>query len=216
MIVANPASRPTLPIHVPVSLSRFVTILDAASSLSPAFATLTKNTRGGVCVFPTQNLLSSFDWLATSHSSLATKSIRIRTYAKPTRNPFTMNTSKTRHLKSFRIRTYEKIPGGPTPANAFPARARSWYPAPSLSPFDFQPSTPSSQRVSAYPAPPRYPFPFLRLSTLGPLLHPKEATQRHLPTPRPPIFSSFDFQLSTFNPSAPRSKLKGGLPTPTR
>jgi hypothetical protein len=39
------------------------------------------------------------------------KSRRIRTYAKRARNPFTMNTSETQHLKSFRIRTYEKTGG---------------------------------------------------------------------------------------------------------
>src|SRR5580658_3747920 len=39
-------------------LSPSVTILDAASSLSPAFATLTKNTRGGVSPLPTQTLAS--------------------------------------------------------------------------------------------------------------------------------------------------------------
>src|SRR5580704_8895874 len=38
----------------PSALSPFVTILDAASSLSPVFATLTKNTGGGVSPLPTQ------------------------------------------------------------------------------------------------------------------------------------------------------------------
>jgi hypothetical protein len=52
---------------------------------------------------------------------------RIRTYAKPTRNPFTMSTSKTQDLKSFRIRTYEKNPGGRGPLQW---DSQSW-----LSPF---------------------------------------------------------------------------------
>ena len=37
-----------------------------------------------------------------------TKSFIIRTYAKHTRNPFRIRTSKTLDLKSFRIRTYKK------------------------------------------------------------------------------------------------------------
>jgi hypothetical protein len=46
---------------------------------------------------------------------LIAKSRRIRTYANPTYNPFTMNTSKTKDLKSFRIRTYKKTGEGAPP-----------------------------------------------------------------------------------------------------
>ena len=48
----------------------------------------------------------------TSYQSRMTKSFIIRTYAKHTRNPFRIRTSKTLDLKSFRIRTYEKKGGG--------------------------------------------------------------------------------------------------------
>ena len=44
----------------------------------------------------------------TSHQSQVTKSCRIRTYEKPTPNPFGIRTSKTQHLKLFRINTYKK------------------------------------------------------------------------------------------------------------
>jgi hypothetical protein len=50
--------------------------------------------------------------LSTTHHSLPTISLRIRTYEKRARNPFGIRTSKTQDLKSFRIRTYEKTPGG--------------------------------------------------------------------------------------------------------
>ena len=61
--------------------------------------TLLQNTRG---VRP-----KSIPYSALSRS-FAPNSFTIRTYAKHTRNPFRMRTSKTQHLKSFRIRTYEK------------------------------------------------------------------------------------------------------------
>ncbi len=48
----------------------------------------------------------------TSHQSQVTKSRRMRTSAKRTRNPFRIRTSKTQDLKPFRIRTYEKTPRG--------------------------------------------------------------------------------------------------------
>ena len=44
----------------------------------------------------------------TSHQSQVTKSCRIRTCTKRTRNSFRFRTSKTQDLKPFRIRTYEK------------------------------------------------------------------------------------------------------------
>jgi hypothetical protein len=50
-------------------------------------------------------------WTASS-PDFAPKSRRIRTSAKYARNPFTMNTSKTKDLKSFRMNTYEKTGRG--------------------------------------------------------------------------------------------------------
>ena len=44
------------PLRAPIPLSPFITILDAASSISPVFATLTKNTGGGVSPLPTRTL----------------------------------------------------------------------------------------------------------------------------------------------------------------
>jgi hypothetical protein len=88
---------------------------DAASSLSPLPATLTKNTRGGVYLFPPKNLFSSFSRLLARHSSLATTSFTIRTSGKHARNPIGMNSSKTQHLKLFRMNTYKKTgEGAPT------------------------------------------------------------------------------------------------------
>src|SRR5579859_4503665 len=50
--------------------------------------------------------------LVTSHQSQITKSFRIRTYEKSTRNPFRIRTSKTQDLKPFRMNTSKKTPGG--------------------------------------------------------------------------------------------------------
>jgi hypothetical protein len=86
--------------------------LDAASSLTPLFATLTENTRGG--------------------------------------GTFRQANSR-RTSRGF---VYQPVPGAQVL-------------------LEFQPSTFNSQRVSAYSAPPRYPFPFFRLSTVSTLLHPK-------------------------------------------
>jgi hypothetical protein len=129
MLAANPTSSSK---SAPVSelcvlcVSAFsspnVDALDAASSLSPLFATLTKNTRGwgahpsnqNLAVLPAPNHKSPATALVpflppvTSHQSRITKSFTIRTYAKRAHNPFTMNTSKTQHLKPFRMNTYEK------------------------------------------------------------------------------------------------------------
>ena len=124
----------------PRYLVSFVDALDAASSRSPLSATLTKNTRGwggapsfsansvpsalkSTRALPSTDLLdaphcpphcSSFFHQSpvTSHQSQVTKSFTIRTSANRTRNPFRMNTSKTKHLKLFRINTYEKTGGG--------------------------------------------------------------------------------------------------------
>ena len=60
--------------------------------------------------------------------SQITKSFRIRTSEKPTRNPFRIRTSKTQHLKPFRMNTSEKTPRGvatdpalPTPLTSRPS-----------------------------------------------------------------------------------------------
>jgi hypothetical protein len=89
-----------------------VDALDAASSLSPLLGTLTKNTRGGVYLFPPKNLFSSFSRLLARHPSLAPKSFTIRTSGKCTPNPIRMCTSKTNDLKLFRISTSKKQGGG--------------------------------------------------------------------------------------------------------
>jgi len=86
-----------------------------------SFRTLLQNTGGGT---PPPKIFSLFFCiLATAHSSSSAKSSRIRTYAKRARNPFTIRTSKTQHLKPFRICTYEKTPGGPQPV-LFPLRPK--------------------------------------------------------------------------------------------
>jgi hypothetical protein len=78
-----------------------------------SFRTLLQNIRSG----SPQVKISSrpFSILSAPGPSLATKSRRIRTYAKRARNPFTIRTSKTQHLKPFRMNTYEKTRGGPQP-----------------------------------------------------------------------------------------------------
>jgi len=88
------------------TLGPTVAILDAASSITPVFATLTKNTRGGACPVSPDKALSVF-----CHT--VPIPFGIRTSEKHTRNPFRIRTSKTRHLKPFRIRTYKKRGGGP-------------------------------------------------------------------------------------------------------
>jgi hypothetical protein len=116
--VASPTNRPrtlllnalnsgssllfNIPTFKPSNLQ--TTNLDAASSITPLFATLTKNTRGGGYPLPVKIFSPSF------RPTLANL-FRIRTYEKRARNPFRIRTSKTRHLKPFRIRTYEKTPG---------------------------------------------------------------------------------------------------------
>ena len=141
MIVANlPHSTRPAPIvkSAPVSelcVSAFsspnLDALDAASTISPLSATLTKNTGGGgisqasprnsnhnpspfnlklLSLF-TLSLEGSLEGSVVEGSTFncfSPISFRIRTYAKPARNPFTMNTSKTQDLKLFRMNTYEK------------------------------------------------------------------------------------------------------------
>ena len=97
-----------------------------------SFRTLLQNTGGGT---PPPRIFSlSFCILAAPRPSLAAKSRRIRTYTKRARNPFTIRTSKTQHLKPFRICTYEKTRGGPSRFSFLCARNRSatskCYPCP--------------------------------------------------------------------------------------
>jgi hypothetical protein len=85
-----------------------VAILDAASSLTPLFATLTKNTRGGGYRFCPLSFMAS----STSHHSLPTISFTIRTSEKRARNSRRIRTSKTQDLKPFRMNTYRKTREG--------------------------------------------------------------------------------------------------------
>ena len=119
------------PLRAPIPLSPFITILDAASSISPVFATLTKNTRGGVYSTFSANSLHSaspgpvgalkstrtqsptgpFD---ARHRPIAAIPFNIRTSEKHPRNSFRIRTSKTNGLKLFRMNTYKKTrEGGP-------------------------------------------------------------------------------------------------------
>ena len=96
------------------NFASFVDALDAASSISPVFATLTKNTGGGGTSQETSRRgngfspnLSYFNFklLALSvvegstFNSFSHKYFIIRTYANSSRNPCRMNTSKTQDLK---------------------------------------------------------------------------------------------------------------------
>ncbi len=116
-------------------LSAFVAILDAASSISPVFATLTKNTRGGVysslsanplnsaCpdavgALKSSRALPSTDPFDTRLGPIAAIPFIIRTSAKCARNRFGMNTSKTKDLKLFRMNTSKKTGRGRGPSTA--------------------------------------------------------------------------------------------------
>jgi hypothetical protein len=98
MIVANSTSRPA-PVSKSVHASDLCVSVFGSPNLSPINFEL--------------HALSAVEG-STFHCFFS-KSRRIRTYAKFTRNPFTMNTSKTKDLKSRRIRTYKKTgEGGPS------------------------------------------------------------------------------------------------------
>jgi hypothetical protein len=107
----------------PATLASSLQIAEKPAALSPAFATLTSRVKHKSCVchsykkhpgsHPSSQIFS-FRSLAT-HQSRITKSFIIRTYAKCSRNPFGMNTSKTKGLKLFRINTYKKTGGGVPP-----------------------------------------------------------------------------------------------------
>jgi hypothetical protein len=143
-VFSSPNLSPFNPDPSTRNLASFVDALDAASSISLLFATLTKNTGGsGLPSFSANSVPSAlksaralpptdpfdaphhppncFSFFhqspVTSHQSQITKSFTFRTYAKSSRNPFTMNTSITQDLKLFRINTYEKT-GGRGPSTA--------------------------------------------------------------------------------------------------
>jgi hypothetical protein len=85
-----------------------------------SFRTLLRNTGGGS---PPPRIFSLFFCiLATAHSSSSAKSRRICTCTKRARNPFTIRTSKTQHLKPFRMNTYRKTGGGGS--RLFPLRPK--------------------------------------------------------------------------------------------
>jgi hypothetical protein len=115
-----PAWRPT---PVFAALMGTPQLTENPATLSTAFATLTSRVKNKSFAChsykkrpgshpPSQ--IFSFRSLAT-HQSRITKSFIIRTSAKCSRNPFTMNTSKTQDLKLFRMNTYKKTGGGVPP-----------------------------------------------------------------------------------------------------
>jgi hypothetical protein len=116
----------------PALLYPLVAILDAASSISPVFATLTKNTRGWgtsasfLCAssaysasqrspFPSSTAVSC-KLLAVSFPLATPNSFRMRTFVRSARNPFRMSSFKTKNLKLFRMSIYKKIGEGVPPA----------------------------------------------------------------------------------------------------
>jgi len=111
----------------PATLTSHLQPVKNTTTLSPAFATLTRRVKPNSFVchsykkHPASNLSSqrsfrsSFpppNFLPTRHSPLATKSFGIRTYEKLARNPFRIRTSKAQHLKPFGMNTYKKTPRG--------------------------------------------------------------------------------------------------------
>ena len=146
LILNTLSSGSSSPFNIPTSKPSNLqtTNLDAASSLTPLFATLTKNTRGWgtsasfLCVSSAYSVSQRYPFLSPTavscklsplSSPLApTNSFTIRTSAKPATNPFRIRTSKTQHLKPFRtlrlravlarrIRIYKKTgEGAPSPA----------------------------------------------------------------------------------------------------
>ena len=112
------------------NLFSFLDALDAASSLSPLSATLTKNTRGwGVPSFSANSVpsalkstpaLPSTDPLDALHFPLVAIPFRMRTSPKRARNPFRIRTSKTQDLKLFRMNTYRKSGRGVPPGTQLP------------------------------------------------------------------------------------------------
>jgi|HubBroStandDraft_1064217.scaffolds.fasta_scaffold113162_2 hypothetical protein len=109
-----------------VTLARSPQSTEIAAALSPFPATLTsfvrpkpfvchsyKKTRGwGAGLLSTGVSAESVNGARSCDPRCSAKPFTIRTYAKPARKSFGMNTSKTQHLNSFRIRTYAKTGRG--------------------------------------------------------------------------------------------------------
>jgi hypothetical protein len=105
----------------------FLDALDAASSLSPLSAALTKNTGGWGIPFSSANsvpsglkstrALPSTDPLDALRYPLAAIPFRIRTSPKRARNPFRIRTSETKDLKPFRMCTSKKTGRGGPPTH---------------------------------------------------------------------------------------------------
>jgi hypothetical protein len=98
MVVAKPTSRPA-PVSKSVPVHELCVLCASVFSSPNLFA------------FHFKLLALSVVEGSTFHC-FSPKSRRIRTYAKQPPNPFTICTSKTKHLKSFRIRTSKKTGEG--------------------------------------------------------------------------------------------------------
>jgi excinuclease ABC subunit C len=126
-----PTFKPSNPQTTP-SVTPLRAILDAASSISPLFATLTKNTRGGAyqspsaysvngaCSGPVGALKltrhqSPTDPVDPRRRPTDTIPLIIRSSAKRARNSCRMRSFKTRGLNSFRMRSYKKTGEGEGP-----------------------------------------------------------------------------------------------------
>ena len=118
VIVANPASSSaTVSKSVPTSDLCALCVSTFSPPILPPFpfkhpARFTLGLKGMAGEASTFNSLfprpSYFNFELSTFNRFAPISFRIRTYAKFTRNPCTMNTSKTHDLKAFRMNTYGK------------------------------------------------------------------------------------------------------------
>ena len=139
----SPKGHSTLAI---VPLSPFVAILDAASSLSPVFATLTKNTRGGVypsfstrsaqgpCPDPVGALKST-----RAHSSAAPFGTRRSTPATVPLSPFVAILDAAASISPVFATLTKNIRGGVPPsssANSVPSALKSTRAQSPTDPFD--------------------------------------------------------------------------------
>jgi hypothetical protein len=165
--VPVPSSSDLCALCVSAFSSPNVDALDAASSISPSSATLTKNTRGGGTSqsseknsnrnLPALNfqllVLSAVE--GSAFNRLSPNSRRIRTSAKHSPNPFGIRSIKTQDLKPFRMCSSKK-----TGVGSLPSPRLSAYSAPTFtqvrsgghptrsSTFSFRLSTVSTQHPS--------------------------------------------------------------------
>jgi hypothetical protein len=113
------ASAPVSELCVSVFSSPNLDALDAASSLSPLSATLTKNTGGvGHAQASARNperIPSPFNFKNSTFNCFSPNRFSIRTCEKFARNPSTMNSSKTQDLKLFRMNSSKKTGEGAYP-----------------------------------------------------------------------------------------------------